>query len=83
MSIEKFEKNITNLEKIIKTMDSESLSLDKSVKSYENGIKLAKECYEILDKAKQKVAKRKKPITCFIKLMTNSSRIRMYDLMFI
>ena len=55
MSIEKFEKNITNLEKIIKTMDSSSLSLDKSVKSYENGIKLAKECYEILDKAKQKV----------------------------
>lgn len=50
-----FEKKLKKLEDLVEVMESGDLSLDKALKSFEDGIKLSRECNEELEKAEQKV----------------------------
>lgn len=50
-----FEKGIKDLENICERMEDENLPLNDGVKLYEEGMLLAKECYEELNKIKGKV----------------------------
>ena len=51
-----FEKSIKELEKIVETLEKGDKSLDESIALFEEGIKLSKECNDILDKAEKKVS---------------------------
>ena len=50
-----FEKALEKLEKIVEELEEGDLSLDASLKKYEDGVKLARTCQEKLDKAKEKI----------------------------
>lgn len=50
-----FEKKLDKLEKIVQKMEAGELSLDDSLKMFEDGVKLSRECHEQLDQAEQKV----------------------------
>ena len=50
-----FEDNITKLEKIVDELENGDLSLDASVKKFEEGMKISKECNDILEKAERKI----------------------------
>lgn len=50
-----FEKSIKDLENICERMEDENLPLNDGVKLYEEGMLLAKDCYEELNKIKGKV----------------------------
>ncbi len=50
-----FEEAIENLEKIVSELEMGNLSLDDSVKKFEDGIKLSKHCNEILNKAEKEI----------------------------
>ena len=51
-----FEKQIAELETIVKALESGSVSLDESLALFEKGIKITKDCREMLDKAEKKVS---------------------------
>lgn len=51
-----FEKSIKELEKIVEALEKGEKSLDESIALFEEGIKLSKECNDILDKAEKKVS---------------------------
>lgn len=50
-----FEKSIGELEAIVNQLEKGALSLDESLKQFEKGIRLARECQETLSKAEQKI----------------------------
>ncbi len=50
-----FEKTFTELEKLVKKMEGGDLSLEESLKYFERGILLTKDCQQALNKAEQKV----------------------------
>jgi len=50
-----FEKSLKELESLVEKMESGDLSLEASLKAFENGIKLTRECQTALDSAEQKV----------------------------
>ena len=50
-----FEESLKRLQEISEMLESEEVSLDESIKIYEEGIKLSKQCYTILEKAELKV----------------------------
>ena len=50
-----FEKSITELENIVKTLESGNLSLDEMIKNFELGIKLSADCNKLLDEAENKI----------------------------
>ena len=50
-----FEKNIKELENIVEKLGSGELSLEDSLKFYEKGVKLSRECSHQLNKSEQKV----------------------------
>jgi exodeoxyribonuclease VII small subunit len=50
-----FEKKLDRLEKIVEVMEGGELSLEDSLKNFEEGVKLSRECQEQLTKAEQKV----------------------------
>ena len=52
-----FEKALDELESIVEDLESGDLSLEDSLKSFENGIKLARKCQEQLSKAELQVQK--------------------------
>lgn len=52
-----FEKNLENIDEIIKKLESGELSLESSIKEYEKAIKLIKDSSEILDKVEGKIIK--------------------------
>ena len=66
-----FEKAIKDLEKIVEDLESGELSLEQSLKTFEKGIKLTRQCQGELEKAELKVNKlveengelRTKPLT--------------------
>lgn len=43
------------LENIVASMDSSELSLENSLKSYEEGVKLCNKLYKILNEAEEKI----------------------------
>lgn len=50
-----FEQSLTELENIVKTMDSGDLSLEASLQAFEQGIGLIRSCQNQLQQAEQKV----------------------------
>jgi len=50
-----FEKKLNLLEKIVKDLENGELSLEDSLKNFEKGIKLTRECHAQLNEAEQKV----------------------------
>ena len=59
MSKEKNEKNkkksMEELEKIAKELESDKLSLNDSVKKFEEGMKISQDCKKVLDEAEKKI----------------------------
>lgn len=55
MEEESFEKKLQDLEKIVTELEKGDLSLDKSVGKFEEGIKLSKECGNMLNEAKRRI----------------------------
>ncbi len=52
-----FEKNLAQLENIVKTMEKGEASLDESLKLFEEGVKLSRQCQEQLAQTEAKVKK--------------------------
>ncbi len=50
-----FEKTFTELEDLVKKMEGGDLSLEESLKYFERGMLLTKNCQQALNKAEQKV----------------------------
>jgi len=55
MKNETFEKSLEELENIANELERGNLSLEKSIETFEKGIKLSKECSEKLDKAEKRI----------------------------
>lgn len=51
----KFEERVASLEDIAKNIESGNLSLEESIKLYEEGIKTARECIAYLNENKEKI----------------------------
>mgnify|MGYP000677771061 FL=1 len=50
-----FENKMQDLEKIVKDLEKGDLSLEESVKIFEKGMKISKECNEILEGAEKRI----------------------------
>lgn len=50
-----FEEKMISLEEIKKDLEKDNLSLDEAVKKFEEGMKISKECREMLDEAEKKI----------------------------
>lgn len=50
-----FEKSLSALETLVTAMEKGTMSLDDSLKAFEDGIKLSRECQMALQEAEQKV----------------------------
>lgn len=51
-----FEKALVELEQLIEQMESGDMTLEDSLKAFERGVKLTRQCQEALAQAEQKVA---------------------------
>ena len=49
------EESLSRLEEIVAELENDKLPLEKSLKLYEEGVKLASSCASELDKAKRKI----------------------------
>lgn len=50
-----YEKSLKKLEKIVEKLESGDCKLEESIKLFEEGAKLSASCYEMLQKAEQKI----------------------------
>ena len=50
-----FETSLTELEKLVQSMESGELSLEDSLKAFESGMQLSRDCQQALADAEQKV----------------------------
>ena len=50
-----FEQSLAELEALVEKMESGEMSLEESLKAFEQGIKYTRDCQQALDKAQQKV----------------------------
>ncbi len=50
-----FEEAVKQLAEIVKSLESGEVPLDESIALYEQGMKLSKQCTELLENAEQKV----------------------------
>ncbi len=57
-----FEDSLKRLQEISELLDNEEIGLEDSIKLYEEGIKLTKECYGKLSEAELKVTELKKEL---------------------
>ena len=55
MSKENFEESMKKLEGIVTELENGNLNLDESVKKFEEGMKIAKQCNTILEEAEKKI----------------------------
>ena len=55
MTEKTFEENLKELEGIAQELESGNLTLEESIKKFEIGMKLSKECTEKLDSAERKI----------------------------
>ena len=55
MAAIKFEKALSRLETIVTELEAGDLSLDDSLRIFEEGVKLSKTCLKMLDEAERKV----------------------------
>ena len=51
----KFEEALKRLEKIVGELESGKLSLDESLKKYEEGVRLSRSCHKTLQTAQKKI----------------------------
>lgn len=51
----KFDQALERLEKIVREMEGEGLSLEETLKKYEEGVKLSRFCLATLDQAEKKI----------------------------
>lgn len=54
-SKEHFEDYLKKLEETVERLESEDVTLEESVKLFEEGLKISKNCEKMLDSAKQKM----------------------------
>lgn len=52
-----FEKNLSRLEQIVQKMEKGDLALDESLKLFEEGIQLSRDCHKRLNEAEETVKK--------------------------
>lgn len=52
---ENFEKNLKELEEVVRSLESSDVTLDEMLSLFEKGITLTKSCTSQLDKAEQKI----------------------------
>ena len=57
-----FEKSVEELDAIVERMESGELSLDESLKLFEKGVKLTRECQKTLADAEAKIEKLMKTV---------------------
>jgi len=50
-----FEESMEKLEQIAKELESDKLSLNDSVKKFEEGMKISQDCKKVLDEAEKKI----------------------------
>ena len=50
-----FEESMKKLEKIVTELENGNLNLDESVKKFEEGMKMAKQCNNILEEKEKKI----------------------------
>lgn len=50
-----FEQSVSALSDIVKQLEQGELTLEDSLKQFEKGISLARQCQEVLNKAEQKI----------------------------
>ena len=50
-----FETSLKKLEEIVEQLETSDLALDETLAKYEKGIKIYKQCYQILEKAEKKI----------------------------
>jgi len=50
-----FETSLKELEEIVEQLETSDLALGETLAKYENGIKIYKQCYQILEKAEKKI----------------------------
>ncbi|MGB1272024.1 MAG: exodeoxyribonuclease VII small subunit [Endozoicomonas sp.] len=50
-----FEQSLADLESLVKQMESGDMSLEQSLKAFERGIRLTRDCQKALTEAEQKV----------------------------
>ncbi len=50
-----FENNLSQLADIIKKMEQSDVGLEESLKLYENGIKVTRDCQKIIEDAENKI----------------------------
>lgn len=50
-----FDASLRELEKIVKKLEEGDLSLEESLKLFENGVKLSRQCREKLDRAEKRI----------------------------
>lgn len=55
MSKSNFEESMKNLENIVSELENGNLNLDESVEKFEEGMKIAKQCNNILEDAEKKI----------------------------
>ena len=55
MNKENFEESMKKLEGIVTELENGNLNLDESVKKFEEGMKIAKQCNTILEDAEKKI----------------------------
>ena len=55
MAKEKFEDALHKLEALVRKMESGELSLEESLKAFEEGIRLSRQCAQRLDEAERRV----------------------------
>ena len=55
MDNKSFEEMMKNLEQIAKDLESGELSLDESVKKFEEGMEISKACSKVLEDAEKKI----------------------------
>lgn len=52
----KFEEAMSELEKTVKELEMEKLTLDESVKKFQKGMELSKYCNDMLEKAEKSIS---------------------------
>jgi len=55
MAEEKFEEALEKLEELVRKMESGDLTLDESLKAFEEGIRLSRLCAQKIDEAERRV----------------------------
>ena len=54
-SVASFEKNLEALEVLVDKLEQGEISLDESLKEFERGVKLARQCQQSLSQAEQRI----------------------------